>query len=83
VTPIEAIQGHLKALDESLAECAGAVAAQSEATEGLSQNMEEMRKHMGELSDAMQRIEGLLGNFIHETERLRSDVRKKLQAAGG
>lgn len=68
MTPIEAIQGHLKHIDESLAQ----VAVKVSDLEELPQKIDGLSEQVASLSDAIGRLETLLGNFIRETERLRA-----------
>lgn len=67
MTPIEAIQSYLGHLNE--------VAAQ--AAEESADRQRRIEEQLATLSDQFNRIEGMLGNFVKETEKLRAEVRRR------
>lgn len=87
MTPAEAMQSHLAELSEDLAKSVEAQVEQAKATETIASEMvqlregqDEMRAKFGELSDKVEEMMALFGNYVRETANLRSEVRDKLKA---
>ncbi len=80
MTPAEAMQSHLAELSEDLAKSVEAQVEQAKATEQIAEGMNELRQRFGELSDKVEEMMALFGNYVRETATLRSEVREKLKA---
>ncbi len=80
MTPAEAMQSHLAELSEDLAKSVEAQVEQAKATEQIAEGMNELRHKFGELSDKVEEMMALFGNYVRETATLRSEVREKLKA---
>lgn len=80
---IEAIQGYLAETTRTLAVQAENITEAVGFTHDLAEHMRETRQSLGELHDKFDRLEALVGNFVRETTKLRSEVREKLKVAGG
>ncbi len=83
MTPAEAMQSHLAELSEDLAKSVEAQVEQAKATETIASDIGEIRRVVGELSDRVEEMISLSGNYVKETATLRSEVREKLRAASG
>lgn len=86
----EAINLSLIDIEKNLAETSEAMQATSEAMEALSRKQDQVLDVVAEFSDKLDRLEGLMQNFVRETQLLRSssqqlqsDVRAKIKVAGG
>lgn len=88
MTPIEAVQGHLKDLTESLAQCAEAVQAQSEAQESVVVKVEQLQElfrslteKTGELFDEVRELNRRVGDYIKDQSKQSGirDVDKRLR----
>ncbi len=80
MTPAEAMQSHLAELSEDLAKSVEAQVEQAKATEQIAEGMTELRQRFGELSDKVEEMIALFGNYARDTAALRSEVREKLKA---
>lgn len=80
---LEAIQGHLAELTRTAAVQAEAIVEATDFVKDTADHLRVTRQSLGELHDKMDRIEALLGNFVRDTERLRSDVRERLKVRSG
>ena len=94
---IEAVQGYLKHLNESLAECASALTETSKNLEMLAGATEQAARKLGELFDQQGEQNERLNRYLSEQAQkerelislraemgnLRSEVREKLKAVGG
>ncbi len=83
MTPAEAMQSHLAELSEDLAKSVEAQVEQAKATETIACDIGEIRRVVGELSDRVEEMIALFGNYVRETATLRSEVRERLKAAQG
>jgi hypothetical protein len=87
MTPAEAMQSHLAELSEDLARSVEAQVEQAKATEviagevtSIREGQSELQQKFGELSDKVEEMMTLFGNYAKETAGLRSEVRDKLKA---
>jgi methyl-accepting chemotaxis protein len=83
MTPAEAMQSHLAELSEDLAKSVEAQVEQAKATEQIAEGVLELRHKFGELSDKVEEMIALFGNYARDTAALRSEVREKLKAVNG
>ncbi len=74
------MQSHLAELSEDLAKSVEAQVEQAKATETIASDIGEIRRVVGELSDRVEEMISLFGNYVKETATLRSEVREKLKA---
>lgn len=86
----EAINLSLISLERHVAETAESMQATSEAMEALIRKQDQVIEVVAEFSDKLDRLEGLMQNFVRETQLLRSssqqlqsEVRAKIKVAGG
>ncbi len=87
MTPAESMRHHLADLSEDLAKSVEAQVEQAKATETIATEMAELRQgqtelqqKFGELSDKVEQMMSLFGNYVRETQGLRSEVRERLKA---
>jgi methyl-accepting chemotaxis protein len=80
---LEAVRTNLLTQSESIAQLADGLSEAAAATTEISAEVVSLREAIVDMSRELNQLSGLVGNFVRETERLRSEVREKLRVGNG